>query len=73
MEDIDLRSVHVPALVVWGDKDQWVDGKTADRLVNELPDGRLVRLPGAGRLVPEENPEQLADLLLEFIKRRAVA
>jgi pimeloyl-ACP methyl ester carboxylesterase len=73
MEDIDLRSVHVPALVVWGDKDQWVDGKTADRLVNELPDGRLVRLPGAGRLVPEENPEQLANLLLEFIKRRAVA
>lgn len=73
MEDVDLRSVHVPALVVWGEKDQWLDSKTADRLVNELPDGRLVRIAGVGRLVPEESPEQLSDLLLDFIKRRAVA
>ena len=73
MEDIDLQTIHVPTLVVWGDEDQWVDAKMADRLVNALPDGRLVRLPGVGRLVPEENPDQMISLLLEFMKRRAVA
>lgn len=73
MEDVDLKSIHVPALVVWGEQDQWVDKRVADRLVNELPDGRLVRMPGIGRLVPEENPEQLSQLLLEFMRRRAVA
>lgn len=73
MEDVDLRSIHVPALVIWGEKDEWLDPKTADRLVNALPDGRLVRLPGVGRLIPEENPERMNDLLLEFMKRRAVA
>jgi len=73
MEDIDLSTIHVPALIVWGDEDQWVDRKMADRLVNALPDGRLVRIPGIGRLVPEENPEQMSSLVLDFMKRRAVA
>ncbi len=73
MEDVDLKSIHVPALVVWGEQDSWVDVRVADKLVNELPDGRLVRMPGIGRLVPEENPEQLTKLLLEFMRRRAVA
>jgi pimeloyl-ACP methyl ester carboxylesterase len=73
MEDVDLKSIHVPALVIWGEQDIWLDNRLADRLVNELPDGRLVRMPGVGRLVPEENPEQLNELLLEFMRRRAVA
>lgn len=73
MEDVDLKSIHVPALVVWGEQDIWLDNRLADRLVNELPDGRLVRMPGVGRLVPEENPEQLTELLLDFMRRRAVA
>lgn len=73
LDDVDLQTIHVPALVVWGDEDQWVDPKMADRLVNALPDGRLVRLAGIGRLVPEENPEQMTALLLDFMKKRAVA
>jgi pimeloyl-ACP methyl ester carboxylesterase len=73
MDDVDLKSIHVPALVIWGEQDTWLDNRLADRLVNELPDGRLVRMPGVGRLVPEENPEQLNSLLLEFMRRRAVA
>ncbi len=73
MEDVDLKTIHVPALVVWGEADEWVDRKMADKLVNALPDGRLVRLPGIGRLVPEENPEQMSELLLDFMRRRAVA
>lgn len=73
MDDVDLKTIHVPALVLWGESDEWLGPKIADRLVNALPDGRLVRLPGVGRLVPEENPEQMKDLLLDFMKRRAVA
>jgi pimeloyl-ACP methyl ester carboxylesterase len=73
MEDVDLKTIHVPALIVWGEADEWVDRRMADRLVNALPDGRLVRLPGIGRLVPEENPDQMSELLLDFMRRRAVA
>jgi pimeloyl-ACP methyl ester carboxylesterase len=73
IEDVDLKTIHVPALIVWGEADEWVGPKMADRLVNALPDGRLVRLPGIGRLVPEESPEQMSELLLDFMRRRAVA
>ncbi|MBA3656507.1 MAG: alpha/beta hydrolase [Gemmatimonadaceae bacterium] len=73
MEEIDLSSILAPSLVIWGEEDRWIDAKIADRLINELPDGRIVRLPGVGRLVPEENAEYLVELLLEFMKRRAAA
>ena len=32
MEEIDLRTIHVPALVLWGERDQWLDARLADRL-----------------------------------------
>lgn len=73
MEDVELGSIHVPALVLWGERDRWVDARIADKLIAALPDGRLVRLPGVGRLLPEEDPARLNELLLDFMRRRAVA
>ena len=73
LEDVDLRSIHVPALVLWGEEDAFVEGRVAEKLTNALPDGRLVRMPGVGRLLPEENPDRLVELLLDFMRKRAVA
>lgn len=73
LEDVDLRNIHVPTLILWGDEDSFVDGRVADKLTNALPDGRLVRIPGVARLLAEENPEYLTQLLLDFMKKRAVA
>lgn len=73
MEDVDLKTIHVPALILWGEKDQWLGQKIADKLASALPDGRLVRVPNVGRLLPEESPERLNELLLDFMRRRAVA
>jgi pimeloyl-ACP methyl ester carboxylesterase len=73
IEDIELRNIHVPTLILWGEQDSFVDRRIADKLTNALPDGRLVRLPGVARLLPEENPERLIQLLLDFMKKRAVA
>jgi pimeloyl-ACP methyl ester carboxylesterase len=73
MEDIEMRDVHVPALILWGEEDTFVDSKIGDKLANELPDGRLVKMPGVARLLPEENPDFLAEHLIEFMKKRAVA
>jgi pimeloyl-ACP methyl ester carboxylesterase len=73
LEDIDLRSIHVPSLILWGEEDPFVEGRVAEKLTNALPDGRLVRMPGIGRLLPEENPERLVQMLLDFMRKRAVA
>ena len=68
--DIDPTAVRVPSLVVRGESDIWLDGDVAARLAAGMPNGQLVRLPGVGRLVPEEAPDQLVGLLLDFIEGR---
>jgi len=73
LEDIELRDIHVPALLLWGEEDAFVDAKIGEKLSNALPDGRLVRVPGVGRLLPEENPQFLTEHLLDFMRKRAVA
>jgi pimeloyl-ACP methyl ester carboxylesterase len=73
MEDVELREIHVPTLILWGEEDTFVDAKIGEKLTNALPDGRLVRMPGIARLLPEENPEYLIELLMDFIRKRAVA
>jgi len=73
LEDIDLRNIHVPALILWGEEDSFVDGRIAEKLTSSLSDGRLVRLPGVARLLPEENPNYLVELLMDFMRKRVVA
>lgn len=66
LEELDLGQLDRPTLIVWGEEDTFVDPRMGDRLAGAIPGSRLVRVPGTGRLVPEEAPERLADLILEF-------
>ncbi len=72
MEDVDLATLSQPTQIVWGDQDPWATPKFADRLSAAIPGSRLVHLPGVGRLVPEEAPDTLVNLLLEFIGATAL-
>jgi len=72
MEDAELGALTQPTLIVWGDQDVWVDPKFPGRLADTIPGSRLVRLPGVGRLVPEEAPDAILNLLLEFIGAAAL-
>ena len=72
MEDVDLAALAQPTQIVWGDQDPWATPKFADRLSAAIPGSRLVHLPGVGRLVPEEAPETLVNLLLEFVGATAL-
>lgn len=70
LEEIDLRTLPHPTLVVWGDKDPWVSSAIGDRLADTIGGSKLVHLPSSGRLVPEEVPEVFSNLLLDFIGAR---
>jgi pimeloyl-ACP methyl ester carboxylesterase len=65
--DIDLQTIRVPTLVIRGDADQWVSADIASQLENEIPNARLIRVAHVGRLVPEEDPEALCEVLLKFL------
>jgi len=66
VDSIDLAGVLCPTLVVRGEADRWVEPTVATRLAAALPHARLVTLPGVGRLVPEEQPDELAALLTKL-------
>jgi pimeloyl-ACP methyl ester carboxylesterase len=67
MDEVDFGAINRPTLIVWGDQDAFVSPKLADRLSDAIRGSRLVRLPGTGRLVPEEAPETLANMILDFV------
>jgi pimeloyl-ACP methyl ester carboxylesterase len=69
VEPLELQQLSTPTLIVWGEEDQWLDSGLAERLQSAIPGSALVKLPGVGRLVPEEAPDTLAQLILEFVER----
>jgi pimeloyl-ACP methyl ester carboxylesterase len=73
MAEVDLGQLDKPSLIIWGDQDPFVSPKLGDRLADTIPGSRLVRLPGTGRLVPEEAPETLANMILEFVGAAGMA
>ena len=66
VEDLDLDRVTAPTLIVWGDLDAWAEPSLPDRLATAIRHSRLVRFPTSARLVPEEEPDRLAELIIEF-------
>lgn len=67
LAEVDLGQIDRPSLIVWGDQDPFVGPKLGERLADTIPGSRLVRLPGTGRLVPEEAPDTIANMILEFV------
>jgi 3-oxoadipate enol-lactonase len=66
-----LTSIDVPALVIAGARDMpdFIEG--AGRMVGALPNARYEAISGAGHLAPLEAPEELRELLLEFLRANA--
>jgi pimeloyl-ACP methyl ester carboxylesterase len=67
IEDLDLSAIRAPTIVIRGDHDGWVNRDVASRLAAAIPKASLTRVPGVARLIPEEAPDFLAKLLLDFI------
>jgi pimeloyl-ACP methyl ester carboxylesterase len=67
VEELDLASILAPTLVVWGEADPWRSRDVPARLLHAIRGSRLARLPNVGRLVPEESPEELAQLILDHV------
>ena len=68
LEDVDLGSIRAPTLVIWGEEDVWLDSSLPEGLQGAIPGCALIRLPGVGRLVPEEAPATLHSMLVEFLR-----
>lgn len=63
-----LGEVTAPTLVLWGDRDRWLDLATADRLATAIPGAVRATVPDAGHFAAEDNPHDVARELLHFLR-----
>jgi pimeloyl-ACP methyl ester carboxylesterase len=61
-----LRADPHPKLLVWGEDDTFQQIHHAERFAAEMPGSTLVRVPGAGHIPMENDPERVADALSAF-------
>ena len=62
-----LARVRCPTLVVRGQQSDLLGHETAERMARELPSGVLVEVPGAGHLIPLEEPDAFVAVLRRFL------
>ena len=61
--------LDLPTLVITGLQDHvFLERDAVDSLFAKIPDGRRVDMPAAGHLIPSEQPEALAEVLISFAK-----
>ena len=58
----------MPALLVWGEEDEFAPVAGAHRFERELPDTELVVIEGARHFVWEDAPERCAEALTGFLR-----
>jgi pimeloyl-ACP methyl ester carboxylesterase len=63
-----LAAVETPTLVLWGDADRFIPLPDGSRFSRELPRSEFVMLEHTGHNAPDESPEQVNRLLLDFLK-----
>lgn len=61
----------MPVQVIWGEDDAWQVVDWGRRLHAAIPGSTLHVLPGCGHFAMEDQPEAVADLVIEFTSRRA--
>ncbi|MDJ0356304.1 alpha/beta hydrolase [Paenarthrobacter sp. PH39-S1] len=62
-----MRHFDRPVLVVWARQDTFMPQEHGRRLAELFPQGRLVEIDDSATLVPEDQPEQLAQVLVRFL------
>jgi len=62
-----ISSISVPSLILWGEQDHWIPMDHALRFQRDIPDSRLVVLPGVGHVPMEEAPAESAEWIEVFL------
>ena len=58
--------VEVPTLLVWGERDRYLNPRLAEGLERWVPDLRTARLPEASHWVQADAPDRVSRLLVDF-------
>lgn len=62
-----LEHIKCPTLVIRAEKSKVLSPEIAQQMVERLPNGRYVEIPGAGHQVPLHQPEAFSAVIREFL------
>lgn len=68
----EIQEIKIPTLIIWGEDDEAVPLEIGRKLDQDLPDSRLVIIPGTGHLPFEEKTEVVSQEILEFLDCRLI-
>lgn len=68
-----IRPVHVPTLVIWGERDRYLRKQLAEPSRHDVPGlERVECLPSASHWVHQHEPERVSQLLIDFFTPAAI-
>ncbi len=65
-----LETLEIPALVLWGEEDTFVDVELAERLGHVLPWSSVAVFPGCGHFLLDDAPERVAPILFHWLRTK---
>lgn len=66
--EVDLARIEVPVLLLWGESDRLIPMEHGERLLEVLPDARMITYQDVGHVAHEEVPVQSAQDAAAFIR-----
>ena len=67
--DIPYDDLNLPTFVITGLQDHvFLEREVVETLFARIPDGKRADMPAAGHLIPSEQPEEFAEILISFAK-----
>jgi pimeloyl-ACP methyl ester carboxylesterase len=66
--DPRLEALEIPAFILWGEEDEYVDAAVAERLADVLPRASVALLPGCGHFLLEDAFETVAPLVFQWLR-----
>ncbi|MEN8143079.1 MAG: alpha/beta hydrolase [Thermodesulfobacteriota bacterium] len=65
----ELKQLKLPVLIIRGDADPYLSAEIAERLHEDIPGSRLVRVAEASHFIQVDDPERVNRELLNFLAR----
>jgi len=63
-----LRRIDVPALLIWGEEDPYLDVQLTEGLDRWVPTTRVERIPNASHWVQIDAAERVNELMIDFLR-----
>jgi len=67
----NLNKIRVPVLCLWGSNDDWVPVSKGEKIVQEIPDAKLLLIKEAKHCPMETHPEIFNQYLFNFLEKNS--